>query len=160
MYEDIQFERMTKLMEFNVLHCLDTIKDELAAEVVRKQEKIRRRTKTIEDLAVEALKSKIRSSMNKKHPCGLRLSIAEDRKHRLIFSHDNQRKQETSEEINNSTESPMSPAEKQTGSEGPSSPVISMSLDLKQTPSEECSTPVSPMTPDYVDASDKLPGES
>ena len=81
-YEDIQFERLTKLMEYNTRNCLETIKKELAMEVKRKQEKLAKCMK-LDTVALMALKN-IDSDSSPESGKGLRIKIAEDRKMRLL----------------------------------------------------------------------------
>ncbi|XP_018011748.1 cytosolic phospholipase A2 isoform X2 [Hyalella azteca] len=81
-YEDIQFNRLTKLTEFNTLHCLETIKDELALAVQRKKENIVKRQLGINDVA--SLLSRVKSLRHSRRENGMRLSVAPDREMRLL----------------------------------------------------------------------------
>uniref|UniRef100_A0A2P2I3R9 Phospholipase A2 n=1 Tax=Hirondellea gigas TaxID=1518452 RepID=A0A2P2I3R9_9CRUS len=82
-YEDIQFDRMTKLVEFNTLFCLDTIKDELALAVKRKRENIAKMQVGLND--VVALMTRVKSvRRSKKGTSGLRLNIAPDKEKKLM----------------------------------------------------------------------------
>ncbi|KAF2356544.1 C2 domain [Trinorchestia longiramus] len=83
LYEDIQFDRMTKLTEFNTLYCLETIKDELALAVQRKRENIAKRQLGMNDVA--SLLSRVKSvRQSQRNKSGLKLNIAPDREMRLL----------------------------------------------------------------------------
>lgn len=82
MYEEIQFERMVQLCEFNTLFCLEAIKDELAEAVKRKKENIAKRQLGMNDVA--SLLSRVKSIRHSQRNTGLRLNIAPDREKRLL----------------------------------------------------------------------------
>lgn len=82
MYEEIQFERMVQLCEFNTLFCLETIKDELAEAVKRKKENIAKRQLGMNDVA--SLLSRVKSIRHSQRNNGLRLNIAPDKEKRLL----------------------------------------------------------------------------
>jgi len=112
MYEDIQFQRMSQLMEYNTKNCLDIIKEELAYEVNRKKKKIAERM-NMEVVTMMALKNFDNNSVGKKFfssgggndninengkvNVGLRLSIAQDRKLRLLESQSSLGSEDSSE---------------------------------------------------------------
>lgn len=94
-YENIQFERMTQLTEFNTLLCMETIKQELAKVVQVKKENIARRQLDFSEVA--AILSRVKSVRHSKRRSGLQLNIAPDRELRLMNMLKNQERQQSSD---------------------------------------------------------------
>lgn len=84
-YEPLQFDRLTKLVEFNTLLCIDTIKEELA-EIVAKRKQIIPRL-NFQDVVNTYKRLSSFSSANKgSNDLKLKMSAKHERELKRMFS--------------------------------------------------------------------------